>query len=381
MFEKKTLSLSSLAVALLGAGLPAQPAPEPTRSGDRWTQQWTGEAPPASRIEVQSIGPVAVRGTDGDRIQYKLTTHGRASRGEGWVPVVFRESGIVAERRNDGTLALRLRDPICGDCRIWFRLEIELPRETGEVDLLTKRGGIEIREIAGSVRARAVGGSITIDEIGGSVSASTAGGAIRLGSIGGRVNCETAGGSIELLRSASAMLRTSVGTIRAVSVGGDLDAETGAGSIEIGRVKGTARAKTGGGSIRVAEASKGMRAEAEAGDIWIEKASGTLLLTSGAGDIVAALQDGTALRDSMLETSVGAIVITLPESLALTFDASVRLAKGLRGITSDFPSIRVRRSDGPFGPVSEEAAGSINGGGSIVRIRNGVGRIEIRRRK
>jgi hypothetical protein len=330
---------------------------------------------------VQSIGRVVVRGTARDRIRYKLTTQGRASRGAEWVPVVFRESGIVAERRPGNTVALTLRDPICGACRVNFLLEVELPRETGEIDIVTRRGGIDIRQIAGSVTAQVVGGSIAIDEIGGSVVASTAGGSIRLGTIGGSVNCNTAGGSIELVRSGSATLRTSVGSIRAINVGGDLDAETGGGSIEIGRVEGTARAKTGGGSIRVSEAAKGMRAEAGAGDIWIEKASGALLLRSGAGDIVAALHDGTALRDSMLETSVGSIVISLPASLALTLDASIRLAKGLRGIVSDFPSIQVRRSDRTFGPASEEAAGTINGGGSMVRIRNGVGRIKIRRQE
>ena len=371
----------TFALAFVGESLFAQPGLQATRDGGRWTQQWSAEAPAATRVEVRTIGRVRVRGTDREQIQYKLTTQGRASRGEKWVPVVFRESGIIVERRPDDTVALKLRDPVCGVCRVNFLLEIELPRGTSEVDLLTTRGAIEVHGISGSVKARAVGGSIVIDEIGGSVAASTAGGGIRLGTIGGSVNCETAGGSIELVRSGKAMLRTSVGSIRAASVIGDLDAQTGGGSIEIGRVEGRVQATTGGGSIRVAEASNGMRAEAGAGDIWIEKASGTLLLTSGAGDIIAALHDGNAIRDSILETTVGSIVISLPESLALTLDASIRLARGLRGIVSEFPSIQVRRSEQPFGPVSEEAAGSINGGGSIVRIRNGSGSIEIRKRK
>ncbi len=381
MRSTATRAVATFAIGFLSPVLLAQPGPQPTRQGGSWTQEWRGEAQPARRVEVRSIGRVSVRGTDRDQIRYKLITQGRVSRGEKWVPVVFHESGILMERRAGGTVAMTLRNPVCGACRVNFLLEIELPRETGEIDLQTTRGGIEVREIAGSVKARAIGGSIAIDEIGGSVAASTAGGSIRLGTIGGPVNCTTAGGSIELLRSGSAMLRTSVGRIRATSVRGDLDAETGGGSIEIGRVEGTARARTGGGSIRVSEAAKGMRAEAGAGDIWIGKASGTLLLTSGAGDIVAALQDGTVLQDSMLETSVGSIVISLPESLALTLDASIRLAKGLHGIVSEFPSIQVRRSGRPFGPFSEEAAGTINGGGSVVRIRNGVGRIEIRRQE
>ena len=367
-------------VLCLAAGLAAQPGPQFERSERSWSQQWSGEAPSASRVELRSIGRVVLRGTGDDRIRYKLTTRGRASRGEEWVPVVFRESGIVSERRSEDTAVLRLREPVCGDCRVEFLLEVALPRETREVDIVTRRGGIDVRRVAGSVSARAVGGSIVIDEIGGTVAASTAGGSIRLGTIDGPVSCETAGGSIEVVRSASAILRTSVGGIRAVRVSGDLDAETGAGSIEVGRVEGALRAKTGGGSIRVAEAANGTRAEAAAGDIWIEKAFGSLELTSGGGDIVAALEGGRGLRDSVLQTSVGSIVVSLPESLALTLDASIRLARGLQGIVSDFPSIQVRRSERQFGPVSEEAAGAINGGGSVMRIRNGVGRIEIRRR-
>ena len=368
-------------VLCLAASLTGQPGPQLERGDQRWSQQWSGEAPRASRVELRSIGRVVVRGVEGNRIRYKLTTQGRASRGEKWVPVIFHESGIVSERRADDTAVLALREPVCGDCRVEFLLEVALPRETSEVDIVTRRGGIDVREIAGSVSARAAGGSIVIDEIGGTVVASTAGGSIRLGTIGGPVSFDTAGGSIEVVRSSSATLRTSVGTIRAVRVSGDLDAETGAGSIEVGRVEGAVRAKTGGGSIRVAVAAKGMQAEAAAGDIWIEKAFGSLELTSGAGDIVAALEGGAGLRDSVLQTSVGSIVVSLPESLALTLDASIRLARGLRGIVSDFPSIQVRRSARQFGPVSEEAAGAINGGGSVMRIRNGVGRIEIRRQE
>lgn len=371
----------TLVIACASPGLLAQPGLQPTRDGGHWSQEWSAEAPPARRVEVRSIGRVSVRGTDREQIRYKLTTQGRASRGEKWVPVVFRESGIVVEQGSGDTVALTLRDPVCGVCRVSFLLEIELPRATSEVDLLTTRGAIDVRGIAGSVKARAVGGSIAIDEVGGPVDASTAGGGIRIGTIGGSVRCDTAGGSIELVRSGDATLRTSVGSIRVARVIGDLDAETGGGSIEIGRVEGRVQARTGGGTIRVAEAAQGLRAEAGAGDIWIQKASGALLLTSGAGDIVAALQDGTAVRDSILETEVGSIVISLPESLALTLDASIRLAKGLRGIVSEFPSIQVRRSEQPFGPGSEEAAGTINGGGSVVRIRNGLGRIEIRKQE
>ena len=381
MWSPAVHGIATVALVALGPGLAAQSGSPVRADGDRWTQEWTGRAPGAKRIKVRSMGSVAVRGALGDEIRYRLVTRGRASQGDGWVPVVFRESGVVVERQSDDTVALVMREPVCGDCRVSFHLEIDVPDRTGEVDLHTMRGAIEVAGIAGSVNVRAVGGSISVEDVGGAVSASTAGGSIRLGTVGGPVTCDTAGGSIEVQRSGSAVLRTSVGGIRAANVHGDLVAETGGGSVEVGRVEGSVQVITGGGSIRVVEAVNGMQAQARAGDISIQRASGPLLLTSGAGDIVAGLLEGRDLKDSTLETAVGSIVVSLPESLALTLEASIRLAKGARGIVSEFPSVRVRRSEQTFGAVSEEAVGTINGGGSLVRIRNGVGRIEILKRR
>ena len=355
-------------------------AAQPQRDGRYWTQEWIGEAAAAERIEVRASGLVEVRGTDRDDVRYTLTTRARSERGGTWVPVVFRESGVVFERRADRRLAINLRDPVCGNCRVGFRLDIEVPKATAEIDLVTRAGDIVVEGIAGSVTAHTVGGSIAVDEVQGSVTATTEGGSVRLGSIGGPVNCETAGGSIVLTRAGGrARLVTRGGMIQAASVAGDLRAETGAGSIEIGRVDGTVQARTGGGVIRAADVRKGMQAEAGAGDIRIGKVRGTLVLTSGAGDIVAALQEGASLSRSEISTSVGTIVLSLPESLALTLEASIDLARGRYGIVSEFPSIQVQRSSRLFGPVSEQAAGEINGGGSVVRIRNGLGRIEIRK--
>lgn len=368
----------------VGAGLAlvAALAAQPQRDGRYWTQEWTGQEPAAERIEVRASGPVVVRGTDRDDVRYTLTSRGRAERSGTWVPVVFRESGVVSERQGDRTLAINLRDPVCGNCRVGFRLDVEVPRATAEIDLVTRAGGIVVQGIAGSVTAHTVGGSIAVDDVQGGVTATTEGGSVRLGSIGGPVDCETAGGSIVLARAGGrSRLVTRVGMIEAASVAGDLRAETGAGNIEIGRVDGTVQARTGGGVIRAADVRKGMQAEAGAGDIRIGKVRGTIVLTSGAGDIVAELHEGARLSHSEITTSVGTIVLSLPESLALTLEASIELARGRHGIVSEFPSIQVQRSSRLFGPVSEQAAGEINGGGAVVRIRNGLGRIEIRKNR
>ena len=375
-----TASFAALAGHLaVAAALAGQPLQETAKS-HWWTQEWRGEADPMPRVVVRTRGAVTVRGSAVGKVRYHLTTRVRGGRYPHIAPEVFDRPGIAIRTLADGSLQLALRDPACSGCRVHYHLVVEVPPDSDEISVETSAGPLSVSSIAGSVTARVNGGAIRVDQVGGSVTAVTAGGDVRLGAIGGHVQCETAGGGIQLDRSGgSARLITSLGSIRADRVAGDLHAETGGGGIKIGRVDGIVRALTGGGLIQVREARNGMRAESGAGDIRIDQAIGRLMLASAAGDIVAAIQEGATLEDSELTTSTGAIVLTLPESLALTLDASIALDRGLRSIFSDFPSVQVRQTPGRLGPGGAQAIGMINGGGSLVRIRNGRGRIEIRR--
>ncbi len=366
-------------LALVSA-LAGQPFPLSDSRGQWWVQEWKGETSAAPRVIVTSRGAVEVRGAEIDDVRYHLTTRVRGGTAHGVFPQVFDSPGVDVGAADGETMRLALRDPKCSRCRVEYRLEVEVPAGTEAVSVETVAGPVRVVGIAGSVSARANGGAIQVDRVGGAVAAVTAGGNVLVGSVGGHVHCETVGGAIELARSGgAAKLVTGAGPIRASRVGGDLHAETGGGSIEIGRVDGVVRARTGGGLIRVADARNGTQAEADAGDIRIDRALGRLMLASGAGDIVARIQEGAMLEDSELTTSTGAILLTLPDSLPLTLDASIALARGLRGIFSDFPALQVRRLPGPRGPRAEQAVGTINGGGSTMRIRNGRGSIEIRR--
>ncbi len=375
------LGAAALAVAA-AAALSAQQRLEIVRDGRYWSTQRSAEERAASMVAIETMGEVVIVGSDTDSIRFTLRMRLPAVGDEESALKVFREAVVVPVQKPDGWLLLELRQSACDACRIEARLEVEVPSGTNAIDIVTRGGAVRVQDIEGSVRARTTGGSIAMGGIGGAVVAVTAGGSVQLGTVGGPVDCATAGGSISLADSGkSAMLKTMGGSIRVASVDGDLEAETAGGNIDIGKVSGTVRATTSGGSIRVLEARRDIHADAAAGDIRIERAMGALIVSNGAGDILASFQSGAGLRDSVLETSVGSIVVSLPESLALTIDASVRLAKGLHGIISEFPSIQVNRSGGRFGPVSVEAAGAINGGGATLRIRNGVGRIEVRKQR
>lgn len=333
------------------------------RSAHRhWTIERSGSEAPGERLEVETKGGVTVRGTERDDVRYVVRMRLSGAEAEDRARDLFRRSGIVPVRRPDGALLLALREPDCQICRFEARLEIEVPADLPEVIVATRAGTVDVAGVAGSVRARTLGGSILMDRIGGPVHATTAGGSVRLGAIRGPVECETAGGSIQLQHGTGlAQLRTRGGSIRVTRVEGDLDAETGGGSIRVGQVAGALRAKTG------------------AGDVLIDQAMGALMVSAGAGDIEAALLEGTLMRDSVLETSVGSIMISLADALAFTLDADVQLARGGRGILSEFPAVEVTRSVARFGPASARAAGAVNGGGPVLRLRTGVGRIEVRK--
>ena len=369
---------------LAGAAMPgpatAQPVPDGPPGGGRWFQQRSGETAAASRLVVRTRGDVIVIGSDVDAIRYSSRIWVRtAVDGLGLIPAMLDREHVESERGPDGWARLVLQVPECAGCRVAAALQVEVPRDISRIDLETRGGNIEVRDVEGSVKALAAGGSVAMDAIGSDVNA-VASGRIVLGAIGGSVACETAGGRIVLDRAAgSARLATDVGSVRAMSVAGDLDARTGAGSIEIGRVQGRVTAETRSGSIRVIEAFNGVRAQAGAGDIRIGRASGALIVTSGAGNIAVGLAEQARLLDSVLSTGVGSVQVFLPETLALTIEAAVEMSRGRHGILTEFPSIQVSRSRGIIGTA--RATGSVNGGGPTLRSGTGIGHIEFRRQR
>ena len=374
------IAVATVVLGLLPPDLVAQGLRERRPIGSGWIQDRHAELPAAARLVVSTKGDITIAGSSRESIRYAARLRVRApGDGTEWVQAALGSSGIEALEREDGALELSLIEPECAGCRLDASVEIQIPESTVEIDLRTPFGDIRVSNVRGSVRALADGGSVDLESIGGAVDVIAAG-SVRLENVSGPVNCETRSGRVEVGRvTGPASLRTSVGSLRVESVQGDLDAATGAGSIQVGRVSGTARLATSSGSIQVGDALNGLEADVGAGDIRVRRVSGTLNLTSGTGNIAVALQEGTRLRDSVLSTGVGSVVVSLPESLALTVEAAVQLVKGRQGIVSDFPAIRIRRLPGLLG--GSGASGSINGGGPVLRSRTGIGHVEIRRQR
>jgi hypothetical protein len=391
------LLLSFLALMSVAALSPAQTVGPIERRDGFWVQTVEGELAAGAEVRVDSTGAIRAQGQDIRQVRYRLTKKVKASN-EREAQQLLDQARLRAERQG-AAVVLDLGDPECRRCAFSAELNIDVPRDTRRIDLDTRGGSLDIRNLAGSVVAETAGGSIRIDDIGGEVRAATAGGGIQLGRVSGRVECETAGGSIRLdSAGASAELRTSGGgiqarevrgdlraetaggSIRAESVGGSLIAATSGGSIHVGEVAGLVDAETAGGSIHVESAPQGVRAETAGGGIQLNNVAGKVIATSAAGPIRAYFVAGRPLGDSLLETTAGSIIVWLPASIAVRVDAVIDFASGSNRIQSEFDSITVQRSDGDFGTGQVVAAGVLNGGGPVLRIRNTNGRIQIQRR-
>lgn len=378
---------------------PAQRSSALRRDGRYWVQTESASIPAGSRLRVSAVGAVRVRGADIGEIRCTAVKRLRAADASE-ARERLAPAGVSLAWQGGGSVVVSMRRAACRRCSFRTDLEIDAPAATRQIVLVTEDGEIEVRGIAGAIDAETTGGSIALDSIGGGARVLTAGGNIEMGAVGGDVHGETAGGGISLRRGrGGASLHTSGGSIRvgridgvlrADTLGGGIEVEeagakvfvgTNGGTIRIGRALGAVNASTAGGAIHVAEAPGGVHVDTAAGDIRLERVGGEVFAASAAGNVRAFFADGAQLRDSLLETTGGSIIVYLPVDLGVTIEASVDLAKNLNRIFSEFSTVAVRRSDGGFGPGTVTADGEINGGGPLLQMRNIDGRIEIRRRR
>jgi len=394
----KSLTLcATIVVGLAPAQQPQSEGPIEKRGG-YWVQEITGSLAQPIRLTVSAIGDIRVEGRDVDRVSYRVIRKAKASNA-GDAEKLF-ERALLATSRRGPSATLTLQDPQCGRCGFTSEIEISVPRRLRETIIRAAAGSLSVQGIEGGVSANSAVGSIEMNAIGGGVMASTAGGPITLGAIGGAVRCETAGGSIKLRASGGEATLTSNGggievgsvggTLRAETLGGDVVAErvageviaaTSGGTIRIGQARGRVTADTAGGSIEIAGAPQGVRAETAEGHIRLTDVSGQVFATSANGNIHAFFVSGSPLRDSLIETMSGTIIIWLPADARVAVDAQVDLARSMGRIESDFEAITVRQGSEQFGASELRATGSLNGGGPVLTIRNTGGRIQIRRRE
>jgi DUF4097 and DUF4098 domain-containing protein YvlB len=211
-------------------------------------------------------------------------------------------------------------------------------------------------------------------DITGDFLSTTAGSGYRIGHVSGSVRIVTRGGEIHVGSAGlTADLKTYGGDIRIGTVGGDFRALTMAGDVQAGAVAGSATAETSGGDIRIDGVKGALEARTGGGDVIVPSVGGAVTVETNGGDVRLGLtvkQASIAVRNGG-----GDVILTLPADFRGDFDLQVSDASPEEtAIRSELPGISVTKRAG-----SEQASGSINGGGPKVVIKTSSGTIRIRK--
>jgi len=365
-----------IAALLLAASLPSiaqNTRSQPVQRGQEWIQEVTGTLSPGHLLQVKSsAGDIRVQGGTQNKITYVIREHVRAQS----QAAARRE----IERMHFTTVSsggvVRLQADCEGSNGGYMDFEVRVPAQLA-LKLETKGGAVSARNIGGKVEASTGGGKIQLEEIRGPITVSSAGGEIEIGKAGSDVHASTGGGNIRV--------GSAEGRVTASSGGGNLNIgsakamtlQTGAGRIEVSKCEGPIKAETAGGTISLMEAWGPAQLESGGGGIKVKTIRAGLRAETGSGPIVATLVRSNNFSDSRLETSVGDIIVYLPDGLGVSVRATVEVARG-DGIRSDFDDLKVTRS-GPYGARTANAEGNINGGGPVLHVHTSAGNIDFRR--
>jgi DUF4097 and DUF4098 domain-containing protein YvlB len=338
------------------------------------------------QLELRAdAGSVTVRGWDKDEVYVRVQSLNEEqlksvtmSEGGGKVLVEFR----WAQNRNVEDL----------------QFDISVP-SSFNIDVRTAGGGLVVQSpLSGTLKGTTAGGSIKLGNLGGTIQMETAGGEISSGDISGDVTVRTAGGNIDL-KSASgvAIISTAGGGITVGGVGKSLQASTAGGNIDIGRVGSDLSASTAGGSIKVKSAHGNISLNTAGGSIELTSGSGKVSASTSAGNVTLSDIEGSvnahttagdinvflnpsAGDQSMLATSAGSIVLTVPTNAKATISARSRGPFSGMGDTdnsqihSEYP---LTHSAGGHGEGEGEVI--LNGGGHRITLETMIGTIEIKK--
>jgi DUF4097 and DUF4098 domain-containing protein YvlB len=372
---------------------------EPQRAGNYWEERAECSAPvrEGGRLVVRAeFGSLDVKPGANDRLacQVRLRAY---TTDEAEAKRYLKNYELSLRQLESGTyLTGKFLQPHHGRMSLGAEFGITVPLRFS-LDLETKGGEIKVEKLEGTLQASTAGGDVRTGDVTGSVRAETAGGDIRLGNIGAPVEARTAGGTIRVGDvKGDATLQTSggeivaglvQGSLRAETAGGDLilrgasgpvEARTAGGQIQVGQSGGNVIARTAGGSIRLQGARGRVEVRTAGGSIDLLQMRNAMLAATAAGGILAQVDaDLKKFAASELETSVGDVQVYLPAHLPVTVDAVIDMASGHK-ILSDFP-LNVQKEGEPFVPTKIRAAGALNGGGEVLRIRTVAGNIEIRK--
>lgn len=344
------------------------------RAGNEWVQEIKGTLSAGSIVRVKSTaGSIRVQGAAQNDVTYTIREHVRA----GSEAAARREIAKLHFTTLSSGETVKLQADCEGSDGGYIDFEVAVPAHTANLKLQTNGGAVTARNIQGRVEANTGGGNIQLDEISGSISVASGGGGIDIGKAGNDVQVSTGGGNIHVASAAGRIIASSGGGNLNIGAAKLMSLQTGAGSIKVEKCDGQLKAETGGGSIELSDVQGSAQIETGGGGIRVGPIHGGVHAETGSGPIVATLAAGKTFTDSRLETSVGDIIVYVPDGLGVTVRAAVEVARG-EGIVSDFPDLKISRPSG-YGARETFAEGSLNGGGPVLHVHTTTGNIEFRR--
>jgi hypothetical protein len=206
------------------------------------------------------------------------------------------------------------------------------------------------------------GGSISLADLSGDLKFSTSGGSLDLDNVAGKIDGRTSGGSINLENSKDEIeLTTSGGSIHAKNCNGKLRLSTSGGSLDLKDLKGDIRATTSGGSVEGRNVEGELITHTSGGSIHLSDLSCSLETSTSGGNIdVSIKQLGKYVK---ISNSAGNIDLELPKGKGVDLELSG-------------DKIKTDKLDNFNGKVDDdEVTGKLNGGGILVRVDAGSGRI------
>lgn len=366
-----------MTAGILSAGQAAMAqSPRLFHTGSQWIQEISGTFSAGKTVKVKSSnGSIRIQGAQQSNITYTIREHvlavteDRARRELSHMKFTTYSSGdtVILQADCEGSKysAIDFEIQVPAQTSL-VRLEtdggsVSANGLSGRVEAKTGAGGIQLDKISGVISVSSGGGNIEIGKVGNDVQASTEAGSIRLASAAGHVTAKSGGGNLNIGWAKVMTLQTGAGSIQVTKCDGKIKAETAGGNIELNDIADTAEIETGGGSIHIGPVKGGVRAQTGAGAIMAKLASG-----------------GVPFTDSKLETSMGDIIVYVPEGLGVNVRAAVEAARSY-GIHSEFGELKISSPSKGLGPHEYYAEGSLNGGGPLLHVHTTAGNIEIKR--
>jgi DUF4097 and DUF4098 domain-containing protein YvlB len=345
------------------------------RAGNEWIQEVKGTLSAGKVVRVKSsAGSIRVQGGDQTNVSYTIREHVHA----GSEAAARREIAKLHFTALSSGETVKLQADCEGSNGGYIDFEVVVPAQTANLKLQTNGGAVTARNVSGRVEATTGGGNIQLDQISGPITVASGGGMIDIGKVGSDVQVSTGGGNIHVASAAGRIIASSGGGNLNIGAAKLMNLQTGAGSIRVEKCDGQLKAETGGGSIELSDVQGSAQIETGGGGIRVGPIHGGVQAETGSGPIVATLAPGKMFTDSRLETSVGDIVVYVPDGLGVTVRAAVEVVRG-EGIISDFPDLKISRPSG-YGPRETFAEGSLNGGGPVLHVHTTTGNIEFRRK-